>query len=161
MGSVVVFSAGNGNVNGAEYPSNSNSRILCVGAIDRCGVRSGRIDIVPDSCDPWSPIARPGSSFGTPLDVVAGGTSISATDMQGSAGYNGYANNDYTDDFGGTSSACPFIAGVAALILAENACLTNDQVQEIIETTAKKKFALIYTAIPIPLPVLMVPGIMN
>ncbi|UZO82331.1 S8 family serine peptidase [Aquimarina sp. ERC-38] len=145
LGSVVVFSAGNGNVNGAEYPSNSNPRILCVGAIDRCGVRSGRIDIVPDSCDPWGPTSRPGSSFGTPLDVVSGGTSISATDMQGSAGYNGYANDDYTDSFGGTSAACPFVAGVAALVLAENPCLTNDQVQQIIEASAQKVRTDLYT----------------
>jgi len=77
LGTVIVFSSGNTNIDGSVYPSNSNPRILCVGAVDRCGIRSGRINIVPDSCDPWPTNSSPGSSFGLPLDVVAAGTNVS------------------------------------------------------------------------------------
>ena len=143
LGTIIVFSSGNDNIDGAQYPSNSNPRILCVGAIDRCGIRSGRIDIIPESCDPWVPESRPGSSFGLPLDVVAGGSSISSTDRQGSSGYNvsgfeDYSNIDYTDGFGGTSAACPYVAGIAALILDTNPDLTVDEVNTIIEQSAQK-----------------------
>ncbi|WP_109098184.1 S8 family serine peptidase [Aquimarina sp. AU58] len=154
LGSIVVFSSGNDNENGAAYPSNSNPLILCVGATDRCGVRSGRIDIIPQSCDPWGPNSRAGSSYGTPLDIVAGGTSISTTDRQGDApgpvlliggdynppshSSNDYSNYDYTRGFGGTSAACPYVAGVAALILSTNPDLTVKSVNDIIEKSAQK-----------------------
>lgn len=149
LGCVVVFAAGNDFVDGAQYPANSNPDIICVGAIDRCGVRSGREDISPHSCDPWGPNSKPGSSYGDPIDIVAGGSSISTTDRLEGKGYNSggngnYANNDYTNGFGGTSAACPIVAGVAALILSANPNLTALQVNDIIESTAQKVRTDIY-----------------
>lgn len=129
-GCVVVFSSGNSNKSNAEYPGNYTSRILCVGAIDRCGVRSGRIDIVPQSCDPWCSGCAPGSSYGNPLDVVAGGTTIPSTKWNGNA--------NYLNAFGGTSAACPHVAGLAALILSINGEFTNVQVNDLIEQSARK-----------------------
>jgi len=70
---------------------------------------------------------------------VAGGTSITTADMQGGSGYNGYPTNlDYTNSFGGTSSACPIVAGVAALVLGVNPNLTVQEVSDIIELSAQK-----------------------
>lgn len=40
--------------------------------------------------------------------------------------------------FNGTSAACPFVAGVAALVLSVNPNLTQKQVKDIIEQTAQK-----------------------
>ena len=69
LGCVVVFSSGNKNTS-VSYPAYL-SNVLAVGAIDRCGKRAGRIDIIPNSCDPWPDNSQPGSSYGTDLDVVA------------------------------------------------------------------------------------------
>jgi subtilisin family serine protease len=44
----------------------------------------------------------------------------------------------YTDDFGGTSSATPLAAGIAALILSVNPRLTRDEVRNILRATADK-----------------------
>jgi len=76
------------------------------------------------------------------LDVVApsNGTSyltsgITTTDI---AGTYGYSSGDYTSDFGGTSSATPLAAGVAALVLSKNPNLTPSEVQNILEGSAEE-----------------------
>jgi subtilisin family serine protease len=51
---------------------------------------------------------------------------------------NGYDQSDYTPYFGGTSSACPLAAGVAALVLSANPDLTAQEVRQILQQTADK-----------------------
>jgi subtilisin-like proprotein convertase family protein/subtilisin family serine protease len=63
------------------------------------------------------------------------GRGIVTTDRVGPSGY---SSTDYTFDFGGTSSACPTVAGVAALVLSANPDLTAREVREIMESTADK-----------------------
>jgi subtilisin family serine protease len=133
-GTVVVFSAGNNNSVPA-YPGNSNPLILCVGAVDECGIRSGTLSTVPQSCNPWPIGSSPGSNYGTEIDVVAGGSTIATTDLTGAAGA---APGDYTTQFGGTSSAAPFVAGTAALMLSVNPNFTVQDVNYFIELTAQK-----------------------
>lgn len=132
LGCVVLFSAGNDNLTALIYPKNSNPDLVIVGAISPCAERKS-----PTSCDgeTWW-----GSNRGTGLDVMAPGVIISTTDRQGSNGYNttsGTAGN-YTDGFNGTSSACPHAAGVAALILSANSCLTQSEVEQIMKRTSRK-----------------------
>ena len=138
LGTVVVFSAGN--ANGAViYPASSNPDIVCVGAMSMCGERKN-----PSSCDgeTWW-----GSCFGNELDIMAPGVQIATTDRQGANGYNTTAGTagDYVGNFNGTSSACPAVAGVAALILSINPCLTHDEVEDILEQTAQKVGGYTYT----------------
>jgi subtilisin family serine protease len=144
-GTVVVFSAGNNN-SAVIYPANSNPDIIVVGAMSPCGERKNF-----NSCDReniW------GSNYGATLDIMAPGVLVSTTDLTGVAGYNpgtpihtnsggniitsDYADRDYTVWFNGTSAAAPHVAGVAALILSVNPNLTQRQVANIIESTARK-----------------------
>ncbi|MGJ3254434.1 MAG: S8 family serine peptidase [Elainellaceae cyanobacterium] len=50
----------------------------------------------------------------------------------------GYASGDFVENFGGTSSACPIVAGVAALILSVNPDLTAAEVRQVLQDTADK-----------------------
>ena len=59
-------------------------------------------------------------------------------EVNGERRYLGYDPGDYTYDFGGTSSACPLVAGVCALILTANPDLTTRDVKEVIRTTARR-----------------------
>ncbi|MEA5616535.1 S8 family serine peptidase, partial [Cronbergia sp. UHCC 0137] len=63
------------------------------------------------------------------------GMSIFTTDQLGVAGYD---PGNFTNNFGGTSSATPIVAGVAALVLSVNPNLTAQQVKRILQETADK-----------------------
>ncbi len=100
------------------------------------------------------------SAWGDCVDILApshrgynrpfnGTKNITTTDRTGNAGYNSAsppsfcseadpADTDYTHCFGGTSSASPFTAGIAGLILSANNSLTPDQVENLIQDTADK-----------------------
>ncbi|MBK8145561.1 MAG: S8 family serine peptidase [Bacteroidetes bacterium] len=54
----------------------------------------------------------------------------------------------YTAHFGGTSAATPQVAGVAALMLAINPCLSNNHLKDIIENTADKIGGYDYNWLP-------------
>ncbi|WP_414527092.1 S8 family serine peptidase [Nodularia chucula] len=63
------------------------------------------------------------------------GRTIVTIDQVGAAGFD---PGDFTNNFGGTSSATPIVAGVAALVLSANPNLTAQQVKSILEETADK-----------------------
>jgi len=63
------------------------------------------------------------------------GNGVFTTDLLGVAGYE---VGDFVRSFGGTSSACPVVAGVAALVLSANPDLTAAQVKRILQDTADK-----------------------
>ncbi|HEY9811474.1 MAG TPA: S8 family serine peptidase [Halomicronema sp.] len=63
------------------------------------------------------------------------GLGVFTTDRVGTVGYDA---SDFTTDFGGTSSATPVVAGVAALILSVNPDLTAQQVKQILQNSADK-----------------------
>ncbi|MEM0994005.1 MAG: S8 family serine peptidase [Bacteroidota bacterium] len=50
----------------------------------------------------------------------------------------GRSRGDHYKHFGGTSSACPLVAGICALILSANPNLTAKEVKEILQKTADK-----------------------
>ncbi|MDR2935827.1 MAG: S8 family serine peptidase, partial [Rikenellaceae bacterium] len=111
-GRIVVFASGNG-YGAVSSPANSDPRIIVVGAIGKNGSRA------------------PFSNYGSQLDVVAPGENVTSTTTG-----NGYA---YTIlPISGTSFAAPQVSAIAALILSQNPSLTQNQVADIIESTAQK-----------------------
>lgn len=119
-GCVIVASAGNDGRDRVVYPASSHPDVIAVGAMSMCGEKKTR-----ESCDNenwWA------SNYGDGLDIVAPGVKIATTDV----------DQGYKMDFRGTSSACPQVSGVAALILSVNPNLTQKEVGAIISRSAKK-----------------------
>ena len=134
-GSIVVFASGNNNA-GLSSPA-CFPETIAVGAMSMCYQRKSGT-----SCDNetfW------GGNYGTGLDIAAPGVRIATTRVTGT----GTAPNaDYNLAFNGTSSATPMVSGVAALVLSINNNFTQLQVREIIERSARKVGAYIYSSVP-------------
>ncbi|MCB0636364.1 MAG: S8 family serine peptidase, partial [Lewinella sp.] len=141
LGSVVLFAAGNENNEMVSYPA-AYPEAIAVGAMNYCNERKS-----PTSCDgsSWGATGQGGSNYGAMLDVMAPGVHIVTTDLRGPHGYNSSDtpevypfNSDYAGYYSGTSAACPFAAGVAALILSANQYITAAEVRAILESTCDK-----------------------
>lgn len=154
-GVVVVFAAGNFRNNSASpsFPASANiDGLICVGASDRNDAQSA-YSPSGDALDVVAPSHRAYNSQNSNESYE-----IWTIDIPGFAGYNmvnsGREDNltavgstlpssgtnflSYTGRMGGTSSSCPQVAGVAALMLSENPCLTALEVESIIKRNADK-----------------------
>ena len=121
-GSTVVCASGNGGqYSSISFPANLEG-VITVGAIDN----NGNI---------WDYSQR-----GASMDLVAPSGDVSllgdvvTTDRMGAKGYT--IIDDYVYTFGGTSAACPQVAGVVALMLSANPTLTVSQIRNILHETA-------------------------
>lgn len=83
-------------------------------------------------------VCAPSNNF-HPLDQrqFVPGRGIWTTDNE-AFGSDFTARSRYTGQFGGTSSATPLVAGVAALVISANPDLTAAQVKDILQTSADK-----------------------
>lgn len=112
LGTVILFASGNSNDiidHEAGYVNN-----LAVGAVDNLGLKSYY------------------SSHGPELDLAAPSNG-------GLAGITTTASlAKFDDNFGGTSSACPYAAGVVGLVMSANKTLTAAEVRDIVTSTAKQ-----------------------
>lgn len=153
LGCVLVFAAGNenrpidGTVNEQGWPGNSpggatrwlngfaaHSDVIAVAASSSLGLKSaysnwgGEISVCAPSNN-VRPQTFPQVTTPTP------GRGVVTADRVGPAGY---SSTDFTFSFGGTSSACPVVAGLAGLVLSANPGLTAADVRDILEATADK-----------------------
>ena len=138
-GCVICWAAGNGNEDVRYDGYATHPGVMAVAACNDSGRRSVYSDFgAAIWCSfPSSDIYAP--QLNHPRPRTAG---IWTTDRRGQAGYNGGgldaegtygdAEGDYTATFGGTSSACPGVAGVSALILSVNPELTWQQVRTLV-----------------------------
>lgn len=138
-GCVITWAAGNGNedVRFDEYAS--YPKVIAVAACNDRGKRSVYSDFGEAvwCCFPSNDFEMP--EFNHPKPLTPG---IWTTDRSGAKGYNfgginaenliGDLEGMYTATFGGTSSACPGVAGVVALVLSVNPELTWRQVKDLI-----------------------------
>ena len=121
LGSIYTWAGGNGRASGdySNYDQYASSRyVIAVGAITDDGVQSSY------------------SESGSNLLVSAYSSSpgIVTTDLVGADGYD---TTDYTNTFGGTSSATPLVSGVIALMLEANPNLSYRDVMDILARTAE------------------------
>lgn len=122
-GAVVVFAAGNVQGGRVQFPARY-PECLAVGSSNQC---DGPKRVDDESLDLY------GHNSGPELSLVAPGTSMVTTDMMGEQGYSG---DNYTLSFNGTSSACPVVSGVVALVLSKAPGLSPAEVRELLERTA-------------------------
>jgi subtilisin family serine protease len=125
-GCVILFAAGNGNEETKNDGYVSYPGVIAVAACNDSGKRSVYSDFGEGV---W--VSFPSGDFGWkafqhPAPLSEG---LRTTDRSGKIGY---ATDGYTNTFGGTSGACPGMAGVVALMLAANPNLTPSEVKDII-----------------------------
>lgn len=134
-GCVICWAAGNGNESVENDGYASYDKVISIAACSDRGKKSVYSDFGASN---WC--SFPSSNFGPPAPLTPG---IWTSDQSGVAGYNssgenGDAAGDYTESFGGTSSACPGAAGVAALVLARNPELRWDEVKDVLKRCCDK-----------------------
>ena len=131
LGNIFVWGAGNGLQNNGNdnvnYDGYANSRYtIAVGAIGADGIQS-------DYSEPGAAILVTSySDFQRPGKNNVGITTTHA----GGVGDTPNSSGQYTNDFGGTSSAAPLVSGVVALMLDANPNLTWRDVQHVLAKTA-------------------------
>jgi len=126
LGNIYVWAGGNGEYNGdnSNYDGYANSRYtIAVAASNNFGTHAGY-------SEKGANILVNAPSSGEPSTLP-----ITTTDRTGDLGYS-YGN--YTNHFGGTSSATPLVSGIIALMLQANPNLTWRHIKHILIKTAKK-----------------------
>jgi subtilisin family serine protease len=140
-GCVVLFAAGNGNEAVENDGYASYAKVIAVAACNDRGTRSVYSDFGAAvwCAFPSNDFEHP--PFSHPAPLTPG---IWTTDRTGRDGYNdgrvadGDTVGHFTNSFGGTSSACPGAAGVAALVLAVNQGLKWFEVKDLLKRACDK-----------------------
>ena len=145
LGTPVFWAAGNGNELISTDGYAANPDVIAVGASTEADTKAAYSDFGNELS-----FCAPSSG-----DLSAGQRAILTTDRLGPVGYNpdtqpgadpDLPDLNYTDVFGGTSSAAPLAAGVAALLLSVNPGLRSTDVRDILQETADKIGSMPYDA---------------
>lgn len=125
LGTVLVFSGGNSRLAGdsSNYHNLQNSRYaIAVAALNDRGEHTF--------------YSSPGANL--LVSAFGGDRTVDGIVTTDRRGFSGYTNSNYTNNFGGTSSAAPMVAGIVALILEANPDLGYRDVQEILAYSARQ-----------------------
>ncbi len=114
-GALVFFAAGNENREILNDEINAVRGVTAIGAVNHFSDKTFF------------------TNYGASLDLVAPVGTLT-TDIVGSLGYD---PKEYTTNFGGTSSACPVAAGVAAVVMSALPEKTSAEVLDLLIRTAK------------------------
>jgi subtilisin-like proprotein convertase family protein len=133
-GCVILWAAGNGNESVDNDGYAGYEKVIAVAACNDKGKKSAYSDF--------------GAAVWCTFPSSHGSTSLTpgiwTADRSGGRGYNigaaqqGDGAGNYTNSFGGTSSATPGVAGVAALVLSRNPDLRWDEVKDILKRSADR-----------------------
>ncbi len=140
-GCVVLFAAGNGNESVDNDGYASYEKVIAVAACNDQGKRSVYSDFGKALWCAFPSNDFEHSEFNHPAPLTPG---IWTTDRINADGYNvgkaseGDRKGNYTNSFGGTSSACPGAAGIAALVLSTNPGLKWTEVKDIFRRACDK-----------------------
>jgi subtilisin family serine protease len=136
-GCVVVFAAGNSGKDINDPPNSQNGLATHsdVIAVSACSSLDDFSDYSSFGKEIW--VCAPSSGLGG-ANIITADVTGTYIDANGVERNRGYAPGDYNFDFEGTSSSCPLVAGICALVLSANPELTSAEVREIIKRTARK-----------------------
>ncbi|HEG43941.1 MAG TPA: hypothetical protein ENH94_07835, partial [Phycisphaerales bacterium] len=115
QGVVVIASAGNDDTNTAPYPADYN-HVISVAATDSNDDKASF-----SNYGDWVDIAAPG------VDILSLRTELYALGM---------IYDNYTTILSGTSMACPYVAGAAAMLLAIDPTLSPEKIETVLEGSA-------------------------
>jgi subtilisin family serine protease len=129
-GSAIFCAAGNEFGSPVGFPARDRNAIAIGASTDRA--------TLADYSNVGPEIALVGPSSGGVRGIFT--TDVSTTDRGFNLGRTdqGGADGLHTNSFGGTSSATPLVAGVAALVLSANPSLTRSELRDVLTSTADK-----------------------
>lgn len=128
-GCVIFWAGGNGNESISTDQIVSYERTIAVGASNNFDRRSRYSDFGPE-LDIVAPSNDPPPGTGT--------RQITTTTNSGAGSPAVDPSKNYTDSFGGTSSASPLAAGIGALALSVNGNLSWEEVRQVLLDSADK-----------------------